>query len=137
MKKEISLQELIAYNSTPKAKALIVKYGYSPARNINQLIDKLYLFTKEHKQDALMELTEIHPHKDLILNLVNPKESDNSSIDEKCSCSNCLGTKKSIGFSSFDGEEPKKNTNVLDYVPMILLAGIISITFVALSKTNL
>ena len=51
MKENISLQELIAINNTSKAKALVVKYGYAPARNYNDLIQKLFRLTKEHRED--------------------------------------------------------------------------------------
>ena len=43
MNQRISLQELVAINNTPKAKALLVKYGYKPARSYNDLIKKLRL----------------------------------------------------------------------------------------------
>ena len=46
MKQNISLQELIAINNPSKAKALVVKYGYRPARNYNDLIiSKFFLIS--------------------------------------------------------------------------------------------
>ena len=40
---KISLQELIAINNTPKAKALIIRYGYEPAQNYEDLVYKLQI----------------------------------------------------------------------------------------------
>ena len=56
MQEKISLQELIALNNTQQAKNLIKKYGYRPARNYDDLIQKLYRFTKENREEALKEL---------------------------------------------------------------------------------
>jgi hypothetical protein len=64
MKQNISLQELIAINNPSKAKSLVIKYGYRPARNFNDLIQKLFRLTKEYREDALKDLVDIHPHKD-------------------------------------------------------------------------
>jgi SNF2 family DNA or RNA helicase len=58
MNRNISLQELIAINNPSQAKALVVKYGYTPARNFNDLIQKLFLLTKEHREDALKDLVD-------------------------------------------------------------------------------
>ncbi len=94
----ISIQELVAVNNTPKAKALIVKYGYEPAKNYDDLLYKLFVFTKEHKEDALKELANIHPDKELILNYF--------SNEEKCDCrqkiKNILSRYKNEKKSRFD-----------------------------------
>lgn len=87
MNDTISLQELIAVNNPTKAKALVVKYGFTPARNSNDLIYKLFRVTKENGEQGLQDLAEIHPHKDLL-------DWKNSSF------SSCCGATT----SSFNGE---------------------------------
>ena len=106
MKQNISLQELIAYNNPSKAKALVVKYGYRPARNYNDLIQKLFRLTKEHREDALKDLAELHPHKDLILNYFCASKEEKSNVEGKdnnsdCNCPSCeLSRMKIFGFSN-------------------------------------
>lgn len=84
MKKNISLQELIAINNPSKAKKLIREYGYSPARNYNDLIQKLKRLTLDYK-NGLKALVEIHPHKDLFINFLDLK----SDKEEKEICPIC------------------------------------------------
>ena len=70
MKKNISLQELIAINNPSRAKKLIQKYGYKPARSYTDLIQKLKRLTLDNK-NGLKELVEIHPHKDLFIHFLD------------------------------------------------------------------
>jgi hypothetical protein len=114
MNQRISLQELVAINNTPKAKALLVKYGYKPARSYNDLIKKLTIFTREHREDALKELVEIHPHKDLILNYQSVSDSEKKSNCEGDKiCPKCMAREQ---FMNFDGtatpvNQATQNTN--------------------------
>ena len=113
MKQNISLQELIAINNPSKAKALIVKYGYRPARNYNDLIQKLFLLTKEHREDALKEFVEIHPHKDLILHYAMPipvVTEAKSNCDGDTMCPVCKA-KQEQRFAGFDGTDVSNNSN--------------------------
>ena len=139
MNQKISLQELIALNNTPKAKALIVKYGYKPARSYNDLIKKLIIFTREHREDALKELVEIHPHKELILNysIQNPiTEEVKSNCNGDTICSKCMQKEK---FNSFEGElTPNKldsNKNIAlnnDWKSMLPIIGVTSLVTASL-----
>jgi hypothetical protein len=95
---------LVAVNNTPKAKALIIKYGYRPARNYNDLIRKLTTFTREFREEALKELVEIHPHKDLILNFNQPITSEKKSNCEGDEmCDKCK--QKQQQYLSFEGNQ--------------------------------
>jgi ubiquitin len=138
MSQNISLQELIALNNTPKAKALIVRYGYRPARSFNDLIHKLFQFTKEYKEEALKELAEIHPHKDLILNyaqiipVVEEKKS-NCNGDDMCSVCKAKQT-----MMSFEGTNTNTNltqgTDIKSLLPIIAMTSIVTAVFVAVLK---
>jgi ubiquitin len=144
MNKRISLQELIALNNTPKAKALIVKYGYKPARSYNDLIFKLIQFTKEHREDALREMAEIHPHRDLILNYLEMPiiEEKKSNCDGDNMCPVCKAKQQ---LSSFEGNistenQNAKNTNTnttsnMDFktmLPMIAITSLVTASLVIL-----
>jgi hypothetical protein len=132
MKQNISLQELIAINNPSKAKALIVKYGYKPARNYNDLIYKLFRLTKEHREDALKDLVEIHPHKNLIIHFTEIE----SNCDGQQMCPVCKEKEQQKNMS-FEGtiNEPivetkqlPKNTNATSNINLISVMPIIAIT---------
>ena len=135
---KISLQELIAINNTPKAKALIIKYGYEPAQNYDDLVYKLFRLTKEYKSEALKDLAELHPHKDLILNYFQRPE---------CDCQKPEKVRKRIGrrYSNFefsddyiDVEGSNNNldnkSNIEKYMPMIAIAGIFALAITSISR---
>jgi hypothetical protein len=143
MKQNISLQELIAINNPSKAKALIVKYGYRPARNYNDLIQKLFLLTKEHREDALKEFVEIHPHKDLILHYAMPipvVTETKSNCDGDTMCPVCKA-KQEQRFAGFDGTDVSNNTNTPNLnsdwksmLPIIAVTSLITASLVILIK---
>lgn len=126
MKERISLQELIAVNNPSKARALVVKYGFRPARNTNDLIYKLFRITKDNGEEGLKDLAQIHPHKDLLDWDKNDKSSFSSccgttssfngdSYSNACGCqhSNCDGDNK---CSACKENERKSNTIADDYI---------------------
>lgn len=137
---KISLQELIAINNTPKAKALIVKYGYEPAQNYDDLIYKLFRLTKDYRKEALKDLADLHPHKELILNYFQRPECTCQNQPEKI--------RKRIGrrYSNFeysddyiDVEGDKNNlenkiNSIEKYMPMIAIAGIFALAITSISR---
>lgn len=152
MRERITLQEIVAMNNTPKAKALLVKYGYSPARSYDDLIKKLFRFTNEYKHEALEELSKIHPHKDLILSFnCNPKQvptkEDKSNFDGEfspyCSCPECrrmrmMGNSHVPFYSGADGSsittnEYKRN-HLMENITAIALVTALSLVFVTAMK---
>lgn len=140
MQEKISLQELVALNNTAQSKKLIVQYGYKPARNYNDLISKMYRFTKDYREDALKELANIHPHKDLIMNyfcVANNEPKSNADGDNKatdCQCPSCQLARMKM-YSNADGNETNTQESIKDYIPMILIFGIVGIGMVAALRT--
>lgn len=139
MQEKISLQELVALNNTAQSKKLIVQYGYKPARNYNDLISKLYRFTKDYREDAIKELANIHPHKDLIMNYFcvpsEPKsnaDGDNKTTD--CQCPSCQLARMKM-YSNADGNETNTKDSIKDYIPMILIFGVVGIVMVGTLRT--
>lgn len=149
MKQNISLQELIAINNPSKAKALIVEYGYKPARNYNDLIYKLFRLTKEHREDALKDLVEIHPHKDLIIHYAMPipvATENKSNCDGDTMCPVCKAKTKEK-YMNFEGtiNEPivdtkqlpnntntTSNINLISVIPIIAITSLITATMITL-----
>jgi hypothetical protein len=136
MQEKISLQELIALNNTQQAKNLIKKYGYRPARNYDDLIQKLYRFTKENREEALKELANLHPHKDLILNYFcvgeNKSNADGLNNSAECGCPSCqMARMRMMGYSNLTGDEnTDKNDKMLAYLPPVLLGVVVGVILV-------
>ena len=149
---KISIQEYIAYNNRPMAQKMLVKYGLKPAKSPIDMERKLIALTRDYKEDALREFANIHPDKELIL-----KNADREEKKSKfCGCSGFDGDNSSFcGCSGFDGVTPTPittNAPALETTPtptpaptngmflknenlgVILIAGLLAITIVALSK---
>jgi hypothetical protein len=106
---KITPQQIVAIDSMPQARALIIKYGYAPATSVDDLIYKLDRMVAEHGEVALKDIAEIHPHRDLIgYYLEQDIRKEISSLPkEKCSCTSI---KKK---SSFEGASNNGNTSNL------------------------
>lgn len=142
MKQNISLQELIAINNPSKAKALVVKYGYRPARNYNDLIQKLFRLTKEHREDALNDLVDIHPHKDLILNYAMPTPvtteiKSNCEGDNMCPVCTAKAKERYMNFEGTDSTPTNSNADWKTFLPMIAITSLVTATLIiALNRTR-
>jgi hypothetical protein len=142
MKQNISLQELIAINNPSRAKALIVKYGYRPARNYNDLIHKLFQLTREHREDALKDLVEIHPHKDLILNYSIPvpvATETKSNCEGDTMCPSCTAKAKEK-YMNFEGDiagntnTPNVNSDWKSMLPLIAITSLVTASMVIILR---
>ncbi|MCF7866918.1 hypothetical protein K9M18_05805 [Candidatus Woesearchaeota archaeon] len=147
---KISIQEYIAYNNRPMAQKMLVKYGLKPAKSPVEMERKLIALTRDYKEDALREFANIHPDKELILKYANREEKKSNA----CGCSGFDGDDSSFcGCSGFDGVTPSPTTTpapALATTPtpaptngmflknenlgVILIAGLLAVTIVALSK---
>ena len=146
MKQNISLQELIAINNPSRAKALIVKYGYRPARNYNDLIQKLFRLTKEHREDALKDLVDIHPHKDLIIHYAMPMPipvatETKSNCEGDTMCSVCTAKVKEK-YMNFEGDvagnttTPNVNSDWKSMLPLIAITSLVTASLVIAIKSS-
>jgi hypothetical protein len=147
---KISIQEYIAYNNRPMAQKMLVKYGLKSAKSPMEMERKLISLTKDYKEEALRELANIHPDKELIL-----KYADRDTEEKKCGFCGCSGfdgdnSSSFCGCSGFDGENKKEITNKsLEATPpaqtgnmllksenlgVVLVAGLLAVTIVALSR---
>ena len=142
MKQNISLQELIAINNPSKAKALVIKYGYRPARNYNDLIHKLFQLTREHREDALKDLVEIHPHKDLILHYSIPvpvatETKSNCEGDTLCPVCTAKAKERYISFEGTENKLATTNSNNSDWksmLPLIAITSLVTASMVIILK---
>jgi hypothetical protein len=139
---KITLQELVATNNTPKAKSLLAKYGYEPAQNYDDLVYKLFRLTKEYKEEALKDLSDIHPHRDLILNYTEKEECDCekkvnnilSRFVNKKKYSNFEYADEYIDFNGKSSAKESTESKMKEYLPLLVIAGIFAITLTTISK---
>lgn len=64
----------IAENNPDAAYEICKKYGYFNVQSIEELASSLQEIVAENDEDSLQEVLEIHPEKDVILELFNKKK---------------------------------------------------------------
>ena len=70
MESNISLVEYLAYNVPEDCQMVLERNDIPAANNLDELVDGLKLYVREYKYEALDELAEIHPDRDLIEQLL-------------------------------------------------------------------
>ncbi len=114
MKQRISYTKYIAFNNTEAAQALLDKYGYQEATNSTQLENTLKGIIQQNGESALIDVLELHPDKQMILDVFGSEEKKSGADGEaqhNCACadgsSGCDGKKGCGGCNkkklSFEG----------------------------------
>lgn len=67
----ITLYEYLAYNVPNECENLLQRYDVVPAQNEQELVNNLKQYVNVYGYEALENLAEIHPDKDLIAELAN------------------------------------------------------------------
>lgn len=67
----ITLYEYLAYNVPNECQNLLQRYDVVPAQNEQELVNSLKQYVNVYGYEALENLAEIHPDKDLITELAN------------------------------------------------------------------
>ncbi len=67
----ITLYEYLAYNVPNECQNLLQRYDVVPAQNEQELVNSLKQYVNVYGYEALENLAEIHPDKDLIAELAN------------------------------------------------------------------
>ena len=70
MESNISLFEYLAYNVPEDCQMVLERNDIPAAQTMEELVDGLKLYVREYKYEALDELAEIHPDRDLIEQLL-------------------------------------------------------------------
>lgn len=137
-------------NRQPELQKMVVKYGLRPAKNKLDLFKKVNAIVAKYKADALKDIAEIHPDRELILWSVGygtpatpPPVSENKSSAAGCGCSaasgeysNCGGCGCGCGcganavnkstpmkFSNAEGDGANKDANM----PLIIIGSLIAV----------
>lgn len=142
MKKAVPLEVYIALNHTKEAQDLLLANGMKPARDHKELVRKLNDFIVSKKEDALKQLVQIHPDKDLILTYATKTEKNSGA----CGCSGADGNEKGCGCgcggkntSALTGEEAKEKMvkvwdSVKPYAPVVIGGGLLLAGLIILVK---
>ena len=69
MSSAITLYEYLAYNVPNKCQDILDRYGVPTAQNEEELTENLKAYVRVYRDEALEELADIHPDKDLISQL--------------------------------------------------------------------
>ncbi len=109
---KISIEQYVSLNNPKAAKQFLEKFGFEPARSLEDLIHKVESATLHYRQDALEELGSIDtPYRRLILSTVGEDESkSNCSGGCSCSKSNAEGESKASDAKVAIIPEPEKVT---------------------------
>jgi len=73
----MNLYLYIAKNNPDAAYEICKKYGYFNINSIEELSNALQSIVAEHGQDSLKEILEIHPEKEVILEVFDDKKKVN------------------------------------------------------------
>ena len=85
---KISIEQYVALNNPKAAKQFLEKFGFEPARSLEDLIHKVESATLHYRQDALEELGSIDtPYRRLILSTIEEDSESKSNCSGGCSCS--------------------------------------------------
>lgn len=118
----------IAQTSPDAANSICKKYGYTQVQSISELAYCMKRIVAEKGEDGLKEILELHPEKDVILELFQKKtEIEPVVVQERkrdCSC-----------WMNADGQT-NSNQNVAGQTNMIILAAalIVSISIISMKR---
>ena len=79
----MNLYLYIAENNPDAAYEICKKYGYFNINSIEELSNALQSIVVEHGQDSLKEILEIHPEKEVILEIFEDKKKVNEAPIEE------------------------------------------------------
>jgi len=133
MMEKITLSELVAMNSTPEARSLVVRNGYAPARNLKDLSMKLNMLIQDQREEGLMKVAAIHPHKDLIAQYVEslqPKRERKSRFDYAEEYIDADGNSSPSAKRTEDATTSKV-PSMTEYMPLFAL-GVVAISALAI-----
>lgn len=122
----------IATADPDKANALCQKYGYYQITSVPELAFTLQQLVRDEGESAFKEIMELHPEKDVIIELFQPKAAPVETVvvkEKECPC--MLGA---------DGSQSSAQSNLpqgitLQTNTMILLAAlIVSVAIISMKK---
>ena len=126
----ITLYEYLAYNVPSECQDLLSRYDIPTAQNEDELTSNLKQFVRVYREDALEQLSEIHPDKDLIMEmaqLATPYEGKQVDANEFLNASGTIDRISTLehNMMSANNNQP---TNILDKMDILLGIGVALLT---------
>lgn len=139
----ITLYEYLAYNAPNECQDLLLRFDIPNANNEDELTSNLKQFVRVYKEDALEQLSEIHPDRDLIMQMANdgttPFESKPVDPAEYLNASGTIDRISTLEHNMMSGNNNNNNnpitqSNILDKMDVILGIGIALLTATLFKK---
>ena len=126
----ITLYEYLAYNVPNECQDLLSRYDIPNAQNEEELTSNLKQFVRVYREDALEQLSEIHPDKDLIMQmaeLATPYEGKQVDANEFLNASGTIDRISTLEHNMMSGNNSQP-TNILDKMDILLGIGVALLT---------
>jgi len=126
----ITLYEYLAYNVPSECQDLLSRYDIPNAQNEDELTSNLKQFVRVYREDALEQLSEIHPDKDLIMQmaeLATPYEGKQVDANEFLNASGTIDRISTLEHNMMSGNNSQP-TNILDKMDILLGIGVALLT---------
>ena len=132
----ITLYDYLAYNVPNECQDLLSRYDIPLAQNEDELTENLKQFVRVYREDALEKLSEIHPDKDLIIEMAElstPYEGKQTDPNEYLNASGAIDRISTLEHNMMSGAN-KQPTNILDKMDVLLGIGIALLTATLFKK---
>jgi hypothetical protein len=132
----ITLYDYLAYNVPNECQDLLMRYDIPTAQNEDELTENLKQFVRVYKEDALEQLSEIHPDKDLIMDMANmatPFEGKQNDVNEFLNASGTIDRISTLEHNMMSSSN-NQPTNILDKMDVMLGIGIALLTATLFKK---
>jgi len=126
----ITLYEYLAYNVPNECQNLLSRYDIPNAQNEDELTSNLKQFVRVYREDALEQLSEIHPDKDLIMQMAELStayEGKKNDANEYLNASGTIDRISTLEHNMMSGNNSQP-TNILDKMDILLGIGVALLT---------
>jgi hypothetical protein len=122
----MNVYQNIANTNPDAANEVCKKYGYYQIRSIDELAYSLQCIVADEGESSLKEIMQLHPDKDVILELFETKCEENPVIMEKKDCSCMMNADGASSTTSGIASQ----TNMI----ILVAAMIVSISIISMKK---
>ena len=132
----ITLYEYLAYNVPNECQDLLSRYDIPSAQNEDELTSNLKQFVRVYREDALEQLSEIHPDKDLIMQMAElstPYEGNKTDPNEFLNASGTIDRISTLEHNMMSGAN-NQPTNIIDKMDLLLGIGVALLTATLFKK---
>ena len=133
----ITLYDYLAWNVPNECMNLLERYDMPYAQNEDELVSNLKQFVRVYREEALEKLSDIHPDKDLIMEMVKfstPYEGKQTDPNEFLNASGTIDRISNLEHSLMSGSNNSENTGLINKLDLVLGIGIAILTATLFNK---